>query len=150
MPLTSGFHAVIQLLLYMPWSQAWGFRYHWDTPVRARTRPARRRLGGSVAHELFYRLGRFAGIFVLPDPDGQLARSGELGIGVAVATGDAPRNFRRHQLVLVLGRWLCSGQECQKHPSTNTAIRAPRKSMSTACGRGCRHFERSSVQFSTS
>jgi hypothetical protein len=37
-----------------------------------------------------------------------------------------PRNFRRHQLVLVLGRWLCSGQECQKQPSTNTAISAPR------------------------
>lgn len=37
-----------------------------------------------------------------------------------------PRNFRRHQLVLVLGRWLWSGQECQKQPSTNTATRAPR------------------------
>ena len=38
-----------------------------------------------------------------------------------------PRNFKRHQLVLVLGRWAgCSGQECQKQPSTNTAIRAPR------------------------
>jgi hypothetical protein len=37
-----------------------------------------------------------------------------------------PRNFRRHQLVLVLGRSLCSGQECQKQqPSTNTATCAP-------------------------
>jgi hypothetical protein len=36
-----------------------------------------------------------------------------------------PRNFNRHQLVLVLGKWLWSGQERQKQPSTNTAIRAP-------------------------
>jgi hypothetical protein len=80
---------VIQLLLCMPWSQAWGFRYHWDMPVRARTRPARRLPGSSVAHELFYRLGRFAGIFMVPDPDCEPARRGEMGVGVAVTTGDA-------------------------------------------------------------
>jgi hypothetical protein len=82
---------VIRLLLCMPWSQAWGFRYHWDAPVRAHTTPARLLLGSSVAHELFYRLGGFDRIFVLPDPDGEPASPGELSVGVAVATGDAAK-----------------------------------------------------------
>jgi hypothetical protein len=55
--------------------------------------------------------------------------------GVPVATGDAT-NFRRDQLVLVLGRWLCTGQECQKQPSTNTAIREPRGGGSAAPSAG--------------
>jgi hypothetical protein len=51
-------------------------------------------------------------------------------VGVAVAAGDAT-DFRRHQLVLVLGRWLWSAQVCQKQPSTNGAILASRSKMST-------------------
>lgn len=47
-------------------------------------------------------------------------------VSVSRSRRATPRNFRRHQLVLVLGRCACSGQECQKQPSTNTAIRAPR------------------------
>jgi hypothetical protein len=42
-----------------------------------------------------------------------------------------PRSFRRHQLVLGLGRWLWSGQVCQELSSTNAAILAPRSKMST-------------------
>jgi hypothetical protein len=70
-------------------SQAWGFRYHWDTPVRVHTGPAQLLLGGSVSYELFDRLGRFDRILVLPNPDGEPTRRGELGVGIAVATSDA-------------------------------------------------------------
>jgi hypothetical protein len=75
----------------MPWSQAWGLKYRWNTPVRAHTRPARLLLGSSVAHELFDRLGSFGRVLVLPDPHGKPARRGELAVGVAVATGDATK-----------------------------------------------------------
>lgn len=74
------------LSLSTRWSQAWGFKSHWDTPVPARAGPERLLPGDSVEHELFYRLGRFAEIFVLPNPDYEPARRGELGVGVAVTT----------------------------------------------------------------
>ena len=75
----------------MPWSQAWGFTYRWDTPVRAHTSPAQLLLGRSVAHELLYTLGRFDRVLVFPNPDGEPARCGELRVGVAIATGDATK-----------------------------------------------------------
>jgi hypothetical protein len=75
----------------MPWSQAWGFKDHWDTPAHAHTGSARLLLGSSLAHELFKRLGRFDRILVLPNPDGEPARRGELRVGVTIATGDATK-----------------------------------------------------------
>jgi hypothetical protein len=89
--LTSGLLADPRPLVCMPWSQPWGFKYDWDTPAHAHTGSARLLLGSSVAHELFYRLGRFDRILVLPNPDGEPARYGELRVGVAVATGDATK-----------------------------------------------------------
>jgi hypothetical protein len=80
---------VSRLLLRTAWSGAWGFTYRWDTPFRTHTSPARLLLGSSVAHELFYRLGGFDRIFVLPDPDGEPARRGELSVGVAIAASYA-------------------------------------------------------------
>lgn len=94
----------------MRWSQAWGFKSHWDTPVLAQPGLEQLLPGGSVEHELFYRLGRFAGIFV----------------SVSRLRRAMPQKFRRHQLALVLERWLQSGQLCQKQPSTTAATRTPR------------------------
>ncbi len=39
-------------------------------------------------------------------------------------------SFTRHQSALAFGRWTCTGQECQKQPSTKTATRAPRNTRS--------------------
>ncbi len=39
-------------------------------------------------------------------------------------------SFTRHQAAFALGGWTCTGQECQKQPSTNTATRAPRNTRS--------------------
>jgi hypothetical protein len=106
MLLTSGFHASPTIPAVFALVTGVGFKSHWDTPVGAHTSPARLLLGSSVAHEPLHRLGRFDRILVPPDPDGEPPRRGELGT-VSRSRGAMPRNVRRHQLVLAMGRWLC-------------------------------------------
>ncbi|SMD27482.1 hypothetical protein SAMN05661093_11089 [Kibdelosporangium aridum] len=43
---------------------------------------------------------------------------------VSRSRSTTPRSFNRHHPRLARGRWPCTGHECQKQPSTKTAIRA--------------------------
>jgi hypothetical protein len=109
--LTSDFSQVLIGLARYPLVRGVGVHDPLGHAVPAHAGPARLLLGGSVSYELFYHLGRFAGIFVLPDPGCDPAHRGELGVGVAVAVGagDATELQTPPAAVLVLGRWLCSG-----------------------------------------
>lgn len=97
----------------MPWSRAWGFDYQWDTPAQAHTSPARLILGSSVAHELFYRLGRFERILVLLDPDDGQPATASWVVGVAVAAGDATEH-QTPPAGVGLGRWLRGPDRCAR------------------------------------
>jgi hypothetical protein len=86
--LTSEFAADPTPLPCMPWSQAWGFEYHWDTPVPAYAGTEWARSGCFSADRscTSSSLAWAASLDpVLPDPDCESAHHSEFGFAVAVS-----------------------------------------------------------------
>ncbi len=110
----------------MPWSRPWRFKSHWDTPAARTQSPARLVLDSSVTHELLYRLSRFNRIVVL-----QILTASQPAEGAGCrGRGGRCRGPSDATSWCWSRGWRWSGQACQKQPSTDTAIHAPRNRMS--------------------
>src|SRR5579885_1904454 len=75
------------------------------------------------------RIGCVVGVFVSPDTNNRPAQRPQslVSVGVSRAVG---LDLSRQKSALLLGQEACSGQPCQKQPSTKMAIRVLEKTIS--------------------
>jgi hypothetical protein len=91
--------------------------------------PAGSSLGPAPSHGLRDAYSCGSHVVVLPHADHQPAGGLKHPIRVPISRDVRPYLFRHHS-ALAFGQFPWSGQPCQKHPSTKTAVRAPTNTMS--------------------